>query len=176
MWRGATLTSVWKGLMMRAADPPSGGRVEVGPDLSAFAPDIVAFHRYWESKRRGRNMPARADIDPAEIVPLLPGIMLLDVVADARRFVYRLVGTREVAMRGRDPTGKSVGEGFYGASAETSIASYQDVVARKALRLERREFTTPDGRYGREQVILLPLSGDDRTVNMVLVYTHHILR
>ncbi len=160
---------------MCAANPPSGGREEVEPDLSAFAADIVAFHRYWEGKRRGRNMPARADIDPAEIVPFLPGTMLLDVVADARRFVYRLVGMREVAMRGRDPTGKSVREGFYGASAEASIASYQDVVARKALRLERRQFKTPDGRYGREQVILLPLSDDDRTVNMIVVYSHHML-
>ncbi|HET6618544.1 MAG TPA: PAS domain-containing protein [Dongiaceae bacterium] len=156
------------------------GSVKVDPakaevDPSVFAPDIVAFHAYWNRKRRGRRMPARADIDPAEIVPFLPGIMLVDAVADARRFVYRLVGTREVAMRGRDPTGKSVSEGFYGASAETSIASYQDVLARRALRLERREFTTPDGRFGREQVILLPLSNDDARVNMVLVYTHHIV-
>ncbi|HET6159545.1 MAG TPA: PAS domain-containing protein [Dongiaceae bacterium] len=146
-----------------------------GPDLSGFAPDIAAFYAYWDSKRRGRRMPARADIDPVEIVPLLPGIMLVDAVADARRFVYRLVGTREVAMRGRDPTGRSVGEGFYGASAEASMASYQDVATRRAVRLERREFTTPDGRYGREQVILLPLSDDDARVNMIIVYTHHVL-
>jgi hypothetical protein len=163
---------------MALATSQPWGPAKVDPaevDPSVFAPDIVAFHAYWNRKRRGRRMPARADIDPAEIVPFLPGIMLVDVVADARRFVYRLVGTREVAMRGRDPTGKSVGEGFYGASAEASIASYQDVVTRRALRLERREFTTPDGRFGREQVILLPLSADGARVNMVLVYTHHIV-
>jgi hypothetical protein len=158
-----------------AAGPSPSDAAESRPDLSEFAPDIVAFYAYWDGKRRGRRMPSRADIDPAEIVPFLPGIMLVDVVADARRFVYRLVGTREVAMRGRDPTGKSVAEGFYGASAEASMTSYQDVVARRALRLERREFTTPDGRYGREQVILLPLSDDDARVNMILVYTHHML-
>ena len=103
------------------------------------------------------------------------GIVLIDVVMDARRFVYRLVGTREVALRGRDPTGKSVAEGFYGASAETSMASYQDVVDRRAPRLERREFTTPEGRYGREQVILLPLSDDGARVTKIIVYTHHML-
>jgi len=160
---------------MVLANPRSRIAVEDGPDLSAFENDIVAFYRYWESKRGGRQMPARADIDPTEIVPFLPGIVLVDVVADARRFVYRLVGTREVAMRGRDPTGRSVSDGFYGASAEASMASYQDVVSRRALRLERREFTTPDGRYGREQVILLPLSDDDARVNMIIAYTHHML-
>ena len=153
--------------------PRDGG--ESGPDLSGFASDIAAFYAYWDGKRRGRNMPARADIDALEIVPYLPGIMLIDVVEDPRRFVYRLVGTREVAMRGRDPTGKSVAEGFYGASAEASMASYQDVVDRRAPRLERREFTTPDGRYGREQVILLPLSDDGTRVTMIVVYTHHML-
>jgi len=148
---------------------------ESGPDLSGFARDIAAFYAYWDGKRRGNELPARADIDPLEMVSFLPGIVLIDVVADARRFVYRLVGTREVAIRGRDPTGKSVAEGFYGASAAASMASYQDVVARRAPRLERREFTTPDGRYGREQVILLPLSDDGVRVNMIIAYTHHML-
>jgi hypothetical protein len=161
--------------MALGAGPPSRKAGEPGPDLSGFAPDIAAFYTYWDGKRRGRGMPARADIDPIEIVPFLPGIILIDVVADARRFVYRLVGTREAAMRGRDPTGRSVAEGFYGASAAASMASYQDVVDRRAPRLERREFTTPDGRYGREQVILLPLSDDGARVTMIAVYTHHML-
>ena len=160
--------------MGSAANPSPRNSGAPGPDLSGFAPDIVAFYAYWDRKRRGRDMPARADIDPLEIVPLLPGIMLIDVVADARRFVYRLVGTREVAMRGRDPTGRSVAEGFFGASAAASIASYQDVADRRAPRLERREFTTPEGRYGREQVILLPLSDDGAHVTKIVVYTHHM--
>ena len=162
--------------MALTAGLPSHNVINFQPDLSSFASDIALFYAYWNNKRSGRVMPARADIDPLEIVPLLPGVMLIDVVADARRFVYRLVGTREAAMRGRDPTGKSVGEGFYGASAEASLASYQDVVTRRAPRLERREFVTPDGRYGREQVILLPLSDDDARVTMIIVYTHHYLK
>lgn len=158
-----------------AANSMPRDAAESGPELSGFAPDIAAFYAYWDGKRGDRGMPARADIDPLEMVPFLPGIVLIDVVADARRFVYRLVGTREVALRGRDPTGKSVAEGFYGASAETSMASYQDVVDRRALRLERREFTTPEGRYGREQVILLPLSDDGTRVTKIIAYTHHML-
>lgn len=49
------------------------------------------------------------------------------------------------------------------------------MVDRCALRLERREFTTPEGRYGREQVILLPLSDDGTRVTMIIAYTHHML-
>jgi hypothetical protein len=161
--------------MRLAANSIPRDAAESGPDLSDFARDIAAFYAYWDGKRGNRGMPARSDIDPLEMVSFLPGIVLIDVVADARRFVYRLVGTREVAMRGRDPTGKSVAEGFYGASAIASMASYQDVVDRRAPRLERREFTTPEGRYGREQVILLPLSADGMRVTMIIAYTHHML-
>ncbi len=46
---------------------------------------------------------------------------------------------------------------------------------RRSIRLERREFVTADGRLGREQVVLLPLSDDDCRVNMIIVYTHHML-
>lgn len=157
-----------------AVSPLSRKAVELGPDLSDFAPDIAAFYAYWDSKRRGRHMPARADIDPVDMVRFLPGITLINVVE--KGFTYRLVGTREVAMRGRDPTGKSVSEAFYGVSAEESLASYRDVVARRAPRLERREFITPDGRYGREQGILLPLSDDNAHVNIIIAYSHHIVK
>ena len=82
---------------------------------------IRALYDYWDGKRGGRRMPARPDIDPLEFVPHLPGIMLVDVVADERRFVYRLVGTREVEARGEDPTGKSVVDKYFGSSPVTSI-------------------------------------------------------
>lgn len=140
-----------------------------------FASDILTFHQFWDSCRGARAMPARGDFDPAEMIPYLAGITLIDVVAGSRRFVYRLVGTREVAMRGNDPTGKGIGEGFFADSAESAMAAYQDVVDRRAPRFERRRFIAPNGRIGNEQSVLLPLSDDDLTVNKIIAYTHHSL-
>jgi hypothetical protein len=120
-------------------------------------------------------MPAREDFDPAEMVRFLPGITLIDVVADTRRFVYRLLGTREVAMRNADPTGKGVAEGFYATSMEAALASYEDVVTRRAPRFEQRRFLTPDNRIGHEQTVILPLSDDDDMINKIIAYTHHHL-
>ncbi|MDY0870868.1 PAS domain-containing protein [Dongia rigui] len=137
--------------------------------------DILAFHAFWQRKCRGRVMPARQDFDPGEMVTFLPGIVLIDVVADARRFVYRLLGTREVAMRNADPTGKGVAEGFYAASAEAALASYEDVLTRRAPRFEQRRFLTPDNRIGHEQTVILPLSDDGQTINKIIAYTHHHL-
>ena len=109
------------------------------------------------------------------MVPFLPGITLIDVVDDSRRFLYRLIGTREVAMRGNDPTGRSVADGYFAASADAALASYEDVIARRAPRFEQRRFITPDGRIGNEQTVILPLSNDGRRINMILAYTHHYL-
>jgi hypothetical protein len=131
--------------------------------------------QYWEGKRRGRPMPSRADIDPVEIKRFLPGIILIDVVDDARRYVYRLVGTREVAMRGKDPTGKSMIEGFFAPNLDAALAIPDRVVATRAPLFIHRAFTAPDGRIGDEDLIMLPLSADGEQVTMILGYTHHRL-
>jgi hypothetical protein len=120
-------------------------------------------------------MPARRDFDPSGMIPFLPGITLIDLVEDERRFVYRLLGTREVARRGRDLTGKGVAEGFFASSVEAALASYDDVVVRRVPRFGQRRFITPDNRIGHEQTVLLPLSDNGQSINKIIAYTHHYL-
>ena len=159
-----------------AGTPVTAGTNIAGSSATAgFHADIIGFHTFWQSKCRGREMPSRSDFDPAEMIAFLPGITLIDVVDDARRFVYRLLGTREVAMRGNDATGKGVAEGYFASSAEAALASYNDVMGRRAPRFEQRRFITPDKRIGHEQTVILPLSDDGQAVNKMIAYTHHYL-
>ncbi|VAX02715.1 hypothetical protein MNBD_ALPHA03-286 [hydrothermal vent metagenome] len=51
-------------------------------------------------------MPSRADLNPADIVSLLPHIALVDVEGPPRRYKFRLVGTETVKAMGLDITGK----------------------------------------------------------------------
>lgn len=129
------------------------------------------MHDYWLQKRGTRRMPARRDIDPTEIPRLLPGICLVDVVADERRYVYRLVGTADVEVRGCDPTGKSIIEGFFGPSVENVLASYDRVVTTRAPFLDPTHFWASTGRYVTEETLFLPLSDDGESVNKVLVFS-----
>src|SRR5690349_8298694 len=80
--------------VLRSDDP--------APLALATLPDsLTRLFCYWQAKRGGRAMPARADIDPAEIKALLPYMILVDVIYDTEAgldFVYRLVGTREVEI------------------------------------------------------------------------------
>jgi hypothetical protein len=127
--------------------------------------------RYWDGKRGTRRMPRRTDIDPLELVPYLPALMIVDVVADERRFVYRLVGTREVQARGRDPTGRTVGEAFIGSSRERVLANYERVRTTGRPHIDIGTVITTKDRLDDSHVIFLPLSEDGQTVAQILVYT-----
>lgn len=165
--------------MQDAAPRTNGGSVASGAAVVDSLTDFLAnceplverFYRYWESKRGGRRMPSRTSIDPLEMGPFLSRIILVDVVDDERRFVYRVVGTDEVALRGRDPTGKTVQDAFFGPNAETACGNYQIAVDTKAPHFTRGPYTTADGRYVVEDTLFLPLSNDDEVVNMVISYS-----
>jgi hypothetical protein len=103
---------------------------------------------------------------------LLPGICIVDVVADERRYVYRLVGTGDVEVRGNDPTGKSVLEGYFGPSAEDALRCYNKVVETRAPFLDPTPFTAPSGKWINEETLFLPLSDDGENVNKILVFSY----
>ena len=132
---------------------------------------LLPLYRYWDQKRGNRRMPRRSDISPAELVPFLPRLMIVDVVDDERRFVYRLVGTREVEARGRDPTGRPVGEAFIGSSREKVLANYDRVSMTGRPYVDTGTVITVEDKLDDSHVIFLPISEDDQKVSQILVYT-----
>ena len=72
-------------------------------ELNSAAATFLA--EYWEKKRDKRRMPACADIDPAELKPILPIIILSQIEPQPFRVFYRLVGTRAVENGRSDYTG-----------------------------------------------------------------------
>lgn len=133
-------------------------------------PDILRFLAYWQEKCAGRRMPSRADIDPSEIKPYLPHITLVDVVDDERRYVYRLVGTKEVELRGYDPTGRSVSDAYFAVSAENAVQNYDITRQSRAPFYVADPFQAVD-RFVGEEDLFLPLSNDGETVNMIVIFS-----
>jgi hypothetical protein len=64
------------------------------------SPLLQQLHAYWEGKRGARLAPTREELDPAEIVRLLPHLFLIDAVGSKPRFRYRLIGTAVVELTG----------------------------------------------------------------------------
>jgi hypothetical protein len=130
--------------------------------------NVRQLYTYWWGKCRDGRLPSRADIDPTEIPRLLPYLTIVEVVPDERRYVYRLVGTKEVEIRGQDPTGKSVAEAYYGPSVQEAFASYDRTIDGRP-HYDDSPFVGPDGRYNDDEMLFLPLSDDGEKVTRVLV-------
>lgn len=136
-------------------------------------PSTLAIYAYWLDRCGARPMPMRSDIDPTTMPrSTLRDICIVDVVPDERRYVYRLVGTGEVEVRGNDPTGKSVAEGFFGPSVEDALACYDQVVSTCAPVLDAVPFVSNNGKYVNVETLFLPLSDDGIAVNKILVFSY----
>lgn len=132
--------------------------------------DIQALYRYWDSCRGARAMPARGDLDPLDMKRFLPGLLLVDVVSDDRLYVYRLVGTREVAMRGRDPTGHPVIGNSFCSDPAHALRNYDQVVLSRAPWIDATPHLAVDRSLMSLESIFLPLSSDGIEVDKILVY------
>jgi hypothetical protein len=143
--------------------------------LERCSATMAAFYRYWDSKRQGCKLPARSDLDPLEMRPWLPGIVLVDVRRDPERpsdyrLVYRLVGTRATAIRGREATGKTVGDAYFGAPLPEVLENYRLVIEERASVYDWSQKPADSGIIRVAETLLLPLAADGETVDMVLVY------
>src|SRR5215469_3916463 len=127
----------------------------------------LGLYEYWLTKRGSRAMPARSDLDPAEIPQLLPHLLIVEKVAE--RFRYRLVGTAVVQEVGRDLTGDFVGS--YVSDPEPA-ASMRAIYMRAFTRLQpvfaAGRFNLKSGAIHNMSLLVLPLSNDGTHVNMVI--------
>jgi hypothetical protein len=143
----------------------------VGPDfLNICTPRIRRAYEYWDSKRNGRRMPARADIDPSEIRDLLPGILLIDVQHDPLRLTYRLVGTDEVEARGYDPTGKNVRDHVFAVTPEFGFETYVLAATKGVVSYDQEPWAAPNPRLCEVGSVVMPLSNDGQTINMLMAF------
>lgn len=86
---------------------------------------IRMVHDYWDRLRGERRFPAKREIDPGALKPVLPYLMISEVYRDPLRVRYRLVGTEAVHFAGEDFTGKWLHETEWGEYAESIEEKYR---------------------------------------------------
>jgi hypothetical protein len=130
---------------------------------------LAAAYQYWQGKRGERRMPRRSDIEPSEIVPLLPNLMIIEVLGGGKRQRYRLVGTAIVETFGVEFTGKYLDQVFSGAHLRSHVENYRIIARAKCPLLLSRRYHSPIGGALICHRLVMPLSEDDRAVNQMLV-------
>jgi hypothetical protein len=139
---------------------------ETTPFLDADS-RLHQLYAYWEKKRGTLAMPARRDIEPMDLVPLLPHVMMVDV-EEGPRYRYRLFGTAVSEAFGSDPTGKYIDEVMVGNYKAFLLGLYNDLTASK-----KPIYSTSIYGGRREgqlwtQRLMLPLSSNGHDVDKVM--------
>lgn len=143
----------------------------------AHAPDpkpsdhLKNLLKLWESKRAGRSFPSRDDFDPFILKPWLGSIELVDVTAsEPPRYRFRLVGVRINDIDGHDVTGKYAHEVFKD-NYDYIVRDYDEAVAmRRPIIRSRQWVKVSNGFQFRYDKLVLPLSDDDKVINMLIVF------
>lgn len=144
------------------------------PDLEdlrkcAASDSVIRLYRYWLNKRGARAFPSRKDIDPLEFRFAIGRVSLVDVMPGSHRFHYRLVSTALSDRLGYEMTGK-----FSYQIRENEIRQYvEDLYGRTLdarMPIYEKSTRTFDNALWQHEALLLPLSSDQKAINMLMVY------
>lgn len=111
-------------------------------------------------------MPARSDIHPADIVKILPHLILIE--KDGDDFVVRLMGTRCANVLG-ESTGKSLKSS---AESMEAIDRFKWSVKNKRPYFHIKPLDKFNKKHVSSSAVVMPLSENNKDVNM-FVLVHH---
>lgn len=132
------------------------------------APSLHTLYRLWESRRHGRRVPARQDIDVLELRQWLGWLTVMDMVDDGADFVYRIFGTSQAAQIGRDLTGRhasscpEVTQSFLDDLRRSSAAA-RPVFGVRAIEVSARGYAY------RWQRLILPLTRQSEAIDTFMI-------
>ena len=130
--------------------------------------DLARLYGYWNAARGERAMPRREDIDPSAIPKLLPYLFMYDVMPNGG-YSIRLAGEELVRFIGHNPRGQPAGSTMTAAGAAGIVAILDVVVGERVAKFRAGQaYWRPKATYRRFEGCFLPLSADEREVNIVL--------
>lgn len=131
---------------------------------------------YWNQQRGERAMPARADLDPAEIVAILPHVIILDVRDDPLDFHYRLIGTGIANNLVRNLTGLCMRDIPHQAPPSLIFGACRRVVEQRHPLASTVPYIGPNKDFLLAEDLIMPLSVDGRKVNMLFITVRYLPR
>ena len=137
--------------------------------------NLAWLHAYWLGRAGPSGMPHWTDIHLVDFPStLLPWLVVMDVVADDRRFVFRYFGTERVAMQRIDMTGKSVMELQIPGLAQAMLEQNQRTVEKRAPVIFRNSYVAPSGLPVAYDAMRLPVTDDGERVGKILALSRFV--
>ena len=133
---------------------------------------LKKLYAYWLAKKGGRLAPARSDIQPAEMKPFLRHVFMLDVIGTPQRFRFRLAGTEIVNRFGEEITGRFLDDLDLDDVATDIVLEYEKAVREAQPVYGRWNYIKRSGTYLNYERLILPLSSDGQTIDMLICGAH----
>lgn len=150
--------------------PHANFQSEIGP-ARLKSPALDFLRDYWEKRRAGRAMPARADMNPTAFKAHLDCTAMIDVLDGGAEFRYRLVGTALTSYFLSDPTGLTLSAAWPGAADPVAVRVRANLLRIVQLRAPIHVWGMLEWSSARHEpfdALYLPLSDDGENVNMIL--------
>ena len=125
--------------------------------------------QFWDERRGARLAPRRRDFDPWDLTPILPLILLVDVLRSPLDFRCRLAGTRVCEIHGVELTGRCVRDLLPKRYGDRVWQEYAELVERREPQHCAVEYTNRFDLQRRFTVLRLPLSSDGQSVDKIMV-------
>lgn len=122
----------------------------------------------WQTRRRGRLFPARADFDPLELRYIIGNLSLLDVLRDPLRFRYRIHSTNMAQWLGFDLTGKDIDVAPDPERGAQIKDHFTRVVESGEPMVRLHEWRGGNHRTLKHEALVLPLASDGITIDMIM--------
>lgn len=137
--------------------------------LEITHPKLQQLYDYWDGKRAGRRMPARAELDPLDMTFVIGNVILVDVIdGSPPRFRIRLHGTNLAQRAGYELTGKMLDELPIN---EFRILAQQtfEKVATSGEPFRGRRDRIIDEKFVRYETVIMPLSDNGERVDRLII-------
>ena len=128
---------------------------------------------WWVTARGSREFVLRRTFDPADWRRILPNIWMLDIQSDPLRLRLRLVGTAVAELMKGDYTGRWLDEVLPFLSKDEEFqARYRSVIetGEPAWKIGSIALQ-PDANYKISETLILPLSSNGRSTDMLLMFS-----
>lgn len=125
---------------------------------------------YWLKIKGDRLMPSRKDLDPSEIPRLLSCVWMANVIEGVEpKFKVRLFGTDLVRAFQREGTSQELDSVSF---ASEIIVRLTNLVVTKQPYYHLCDFPIASDDFKFYSTLSLPMSSDDKTVDIILSYVH----
>lgn len=141
------------------------------PAYDKLHPRYSWMRDYLVSVAPPGGLPGRQHIDPIFLRTLLPLINLMDVLRenDRLRFRFRLVGTRQAEVAGRDYTGEYIDTAILPIFLERIRANIQSAVTTGMPVYDRFPLPFKERDFIDSERVFYPLAADGHNVDLLLI-------